>query len=43
VKEVVGRLRKAIPGVKIIGATVVSAVGTPAARMGAKEEVKRKS
>ena len=43
-KEVVGRLRKAIPGVKIIGATVVSAVGNTGGRHGSEqEEVKRKA
>jgi lysophospholipase L1-like esterase len=43
-KEVVGRLRKAIPGVKLIGATVVSAVGNTSGTHGSEqEEVKRKA
>ena len=43
-KEVVGRLRKAIPGVRIIGATVVSAVGNTSGTHGSEqEEVKRKA
>jgi lysophospholipase L1-like esterase len=43
-KEVVGRLRKAIPGVRIIGATVVSAVGNTGGTHGSEqEELKRKA
>jgi lysophospholipase L1-like esterase len=43
-KEVVGRLRKAIPGVRIIGATVVSAVGNTGGTHGSElEESKRKA
>jgi lysophospholipase L1-like esterase len=43
-KEVVGRLRKAIPGVRIIGATVVSAVGNTSGTHGSEqEELKRKA
>ena len=43
-KEVVGRLRKAILGVKIIGATVVSAVGNTGGTHGSEqEEVKRQA
>jgi lysophospholipase L1-like esterase len=43
-KEVVSRLRQAIPGVKIIGATVVSAVGNTSGTHGSEqEEVKRRA
>jgi lysophospholipase L1-like esterase len=43
-KEIVGRLRQAIQGVKIIGATVVSAVGNTSGTHGSEqEEVKRKA
>jgi lysophospholipase L1-like esterase len=43
-KEVVGRLRQAIPKVRIIGATVVSAVGNTSGTHGSEqEEVKRKA
>ncbi len=37
-KEVVGRLRAAIPGVRVIGATVVSALGNASAMHGSEQE-----
>ena len=43
-KQVVGRLRAALPGVRIIGATVVSALGNASATHGSgQEDVKRKA
>ena len=41
-REVVARLRKAIPGVRVIGATVVSAVGNRSATHGSPEEERKR-
>ena len=41
-KEIVGRLRAGIPGVRIIGATVVSALGNTSATHGSEQEDRKR-
>ena len=42
-KEIVGRLRAAIPGVRVIGATLTSALGASGAHGSAEEDAKRQA
>jgi len=42
-REIVGRLRKSIPGIKIIGATVITALGASGAHGSEAEDLKRKA